>query len=104
MAYNYYPLFPNYYTQHQGILWVQGIEGAKAYPVAPGASVMLMDSESSVFYIKSTNANGVPSMQVFDYVERKPEVKETNYVTREELEALLASMKKEEEDNAEPSI
>ena len=36
------------------IIWVQGEEGAKAYMVAAGNSVLLMDSENSAFYIKST--------------------------------------------------
>lgn len=39
-----------------GIIWVQGEEGAKAYMVAPGNSVLLMDSENSAFYIKSTDS------------------------------------------------
>lgn len=37
-----------------GILWVQGEAGAKSWAVAPGKSVMLMDSESNTFYIKSS--------------------------------------------------
>lgn len=53
-----------------GILWVQGEAGAKAYPVAPGNSVLLMDSESDCFYIKSTDASGIPMpLRVFNYVE-----------------------------------
>ena len=36
-----------------GIIWVQGEAGAKSWAVAPGKSVMLMDSESNTFYIKS---------------------------------------------------
>lgn len=42
------------------IIWVQGEEGAKAYMVAAGNSVLLMDSENSTFYIKSTDASGMP--------------------------------------------
>ena len=42
------------------IIWVQGEEGAKAYMVAAGNSVLLMDSENSAFYIKSTDASGMP--------------------------------------------
>ena len=34
--------------QQQGILWVQGEEAAKAYMVAPGATVLLMDSDHVV--------------------------------------------------------
>ena len=50
------------------IIWVQGEEGAKAYMVAAGNSVLLMDSENSAFYIKSTDASGMPlPLRVFDY-------------------------------------
>lgn len=47
------------------IIWVQGEEGAKAYMVAAGNSVLLMDSENSTFYIKSTDASGMPQHCAF---------------------------------------
>lgn len=54
-----------------GILWVQGEAGAKSWAVAPGKSVMLMDSESNTFYIKSSDASGMPMpLRIFDYTER----------------------------------
>lgn len=37
---------------NNGILWVSGEVGTKSYLVAPGTSVLLMDSESEKFYIK----------------------------------------------------
>lgn len=53
------------------INWVQGVEGAKSWAVAPGKSVMLMDSEASVFYIKSSDNSGMPMpLRIFDYQER----------------------------------
>lgn len=86
---NYNPTY-----QQQGILWVQGQAGAKAYPVASGNSVLLMDSEESVFYIKSTDQSGFPQpLRVFDYKERTVE-KNVEYVTREELNKALAELKK----------
>ena len=36
---------------NNGILWVSGEVGAKSYLVAPGTSVLLMDSESEKFYM-----------------------------------------------------
>ena len=117
MAYNYFPMnyqaYPQAYSQYQTpvqqpyqmpqnnesqIVWVQGIEGAKSYPVAPGKSVLLLDSESSVFFIKSSDASGMPlPLRVFDYTERTqqtpqaPAVQQTpEYVTRSELEDRLA--------------
>ena len=80
-----------------GILWVQGEAGAKSYPVAPGKSVMLMDSESLTFYIKSADPSGMPlPLKVYDYTERVPVQQVTaptaDYVTREELEKRLAEI------------
>ena len=54
-----------------GILWVQGEAGAKSWAVAPGKSVMLMDSESNTFYIKASDQSGMPMpLRIFDYTER----------------------------------
>jgi len=56
--------------QAQGIIWVQGEAAAKAYPVAPGSNVLLMDSEGECFYIKSTDASGMPQpLRTFAYQE-----------------------------------
>ena len=56
--------------QSNGIVWVQGEAGAKSFLVAPNQSVLLMDSESNVFYIKSSDASGMPlPLRVFEYTE-----------------------------------
>lgn len=89
---------PQPQAQSGGIIWVQGEEGAKAYMVAPGNSVLLMDSENSAFYIKSTDASGMPQpLRVFDYTERgtmqraqAAQQPAQDYVTRQEFEALQA--------------
>lgn len=53
-----------------GIIWVQGEAGAKSYLVAPNATVLLMDSENSRFYLKSSDASGVPlPLRKFTYSE-----------------------------------
>lgn len=58
-------------AQSSPINWVQGIEGAKAFPVAPGNTVLLMDSDGSCFYIKSADNCGMPMpLRTFDYKER----------------------------------
>lgn len=81
------------------LIWVQGEAGAKSYMVANGNSVLLMDSESQTFYLKSADASGMPSMRIFDYHEReaqKPQPMQSqdnkNYVTREEFNALAARL------------
>ncbi len=79
------------------IIWVQGLEGAKSYLVAPGNNVLLMDSEGSCFYIKSTDAAGMPMpLRIFDYHERtqtapaqtplqQNHFDASQYITREEF-------------------
>lgn len=56
---------------------VKGEEGAMAYPVAPGQKVTLIDTESAVIYVKSTNALGqVLPLEVYDLVFRQPPMPE----------------------------
>ena len=110
MAYDYYP--PQYYSpvqpviqrpQQQGsdIIWVQGENSAKAYPVLPGRSILLMDSENPVMYIKSTDQSGMPFLRVFDYTERtqngkapQTDVKQ-DYISREEFEKFRIELREE---------
>lgn len=75
------------------VIWVQGEEGAKAYMVAPGNTVQLWDSENPVIYLKSADMSGVPSMRIFDLVERTaariPQNTQNNdFITRAEFSAL----------------
>ena len=91
-----------------GLIWVQGEAGAKSYLVAPGNTVMLMDSESERFYIKSADASGMPlPLRVFAYQEltqqgvQTPVVAEqpnlNNFITREEFEQRIASLTAQKE-------
>lgn len=79
-----------------GIIWVQGEEGAKAYLVAPGNTIWLMDSEAPVFYIKSTDTSGVPMpLRIFDFSERggqsrQVEAQAVDYARREDVDKLSA--------------
>ena len=85
---------------NQGLLWVQGEAGAKSYLVAPNTTVLLMDSEGSRFYLKSTDNAGMPSLRVFEYSEvlqNTPQVSQntqadldSKYVTRAEYDTLNA--------------
>lgn len=83
---------------NQGILWVQGEAGAKSYLVAPNTSVLLMDSEESRFFIKTTDNAGMPTLRTFEYKEvgvnvsepqKQPEISlDDKYVTRQEYNDL----------------
>lgn len=103
--YNYVPQVQQQVVQQpqqdNGILWVQGEAGAKSWAVAPGKSVMLMDSESNTFYIKSSDNSGMPMpLRIFDYTERTQqastsqvathtEIDTSQFVTKDELEEKL---------------
>ena len=56
-------------SQSSTINWVQGDVGARAYPIQPGMSVLLMDSEGQNFYIKSADTMGMPSLKKYAYSE-----------------------------------
>lgn len=83
---------------NQGLLWVQGEAGAKSYLVAPNTTVLLMDSEASRFYLKSTDGAGMPNLRTFEYTEVSQNAPQAlnsrdfnfddKYVTREEYESL----------------
>lgn len=125
MAYNnYFPqsYYPQYYgsqnmpqnqpqfaqntqpASNSGIIWVQGEAAAKAYPVASGQSVLLMDSEDSVMYIKSTDQSGMPQpLRIFEYKERSSNHSEPaavkaspvdEFVSRKEFEEFREDVKR----------
>lgn len=79
-----------------GILWVQGAEGAKSYMLAPNSTVLLMDSEGTRFYIKSTDAAGMPSMRTFEFREVTGLPSSTqsteDFVRRTEFDTLKSKM------------
>ena len=116
MAY-YTPYQAQYYTQMQAqnpihiqqpapvqnnqssLIWVQGIEAAKSYLVAPNTTVLLMDSEKERFFLKSSDASGMPlPLRVFEYSEiiqngaNKPTESVTmdlsSYATKAEFDAF----------------
>ena len=76
---------------NNGILWVSGEVGAKSYLVAPGTSVLLMDSDDTVFYLKTADQSGMPSLRTFKYSEVTGQksfnkTDQNNFVNREEFE------------------
>ena len=85
--------------QNTGIIWVQGENAAKAYPVSAGQSILLMDSEDSIMYIKSTDQSGMPHLRVFEYKERigthKDTPQTTEYISREEFNKFREEIKDE---------
>ena len=79
-------------------LWVLNENEATSYPVAPNNTVTLWDKNLPTIYIKSVNAQGVPSMRVLDFTERIANAPKTpstapfdspnNFVTIDSFNAL----------------
>lgn len=124
MAYNYYN---GYYPQYNGavpdmlnqykgqyqqpvpipqptsssdVLWVLNENEATSYPVAPNNSVVLWDKNEPTIYVKSVNAQGIPSMRILDFKERTGAKAEPEhqckcgdrFVTKEQFEELQAEV------------
>lgn len=99
-----YQMSPQPQMQNQSIIWVQGEAGAKAYPVPAGQSVLLMDSEDAVLYVKSTDQTGRPlPMESYDLVKREsvvsmPQISQKShgndqeYVKMSDLEGKINDM------------
>lgn len=103
--FNPYPMmYPQYFQQpaqgmspptiHADIVQVSGEQEALNYPVAAGMTQMMIDRDDSAIYIKSAYANGQPTLEVYRK-EEKTETPAQDYVTKEELAAMLAGMKEE---------
>lgn len=81
-------------------LWVLNENEATSYPVAPNNTVTLWDKNLPTIYIKSVNAQGIPSMRILDFTERTATAPKTpstpsfnspnNFVTLDSFNALEA--------------
>ena len=103
---NYMPQrnqFPSYFNSNSGvstptnnIIWVQGIEGAKAWQLSPNSMAILLDSEvENKMYIKVSDNIGMSSLRVFNYMEeitpseKTKELDLSQYVTKDEIKNLV---------------
>ena len=101
---SYDPNFPfgytPYYQQKQAqtntYAFVNGLEGAKNFPVMVNQSILLMDSEQQACYLKTSNALGQAKLRCFKLVEVKEEelVKKTENKEVEELRKEVEELKK----------
>ena len=98
------PNYSNMYPQTQGIPnryvmqptsnieYVNGIEGVKSLALAPNSIHLVLDSDSKCFYIKRTDMEGRPSIEVHPYTDletpQKPVDPKLAYVTVEQFNEL----------------
>ena len=85
-------------TPNNDMIFVLGQNEAESYPVAPNATVTMWDKNQKTFYIKTANAQGIPSMQIYDFTERIENTSKSpvehvcqcgdKFATKEQLNAL----------------
>lgn len=88
----------NQQPQANNYFYVNGIIGAKSFQMQPNQTVMLMDSDSPMCYMKQSNSMGQSTLRYFKLVEvdendltqdNKAKPKESaEYVVRAEFEEL----------------
>lgn len=59
------------FQSQTNITFVNGIEGAKAFQLRHNSNVLLMDSDNSKFYVKSTDNLGIANISSYSFVEDK---------------------------------
>ena len=72
-----------------GITFVNGIEGAKGYQLPPNSTVILMDSENSKFYVKTTNNVGLASIEGYKFEKDTVEDKSDIYVKKSDINKYI---------------
>ena len=93
----------NQYQQQQetptnNLLWVQGIEGAKALMLPPNSKVICLDSEiENRAYIKIADELGATKLRKFDIIEIFEDAGTTSkdlsdYVRKDELQELIMTL------------
>lgn len=89
------------------IVWVQGLEGAKAWQLSPNSMIILLDSEvEGKMYIKVSDNIGMSTLRIFNYTEEVQTPSEnkvtvdsldlSQYVTKDELISLVKELLNEQ--------
>lgn len=88
----------NQQPQANNYFYVNGIIGAKSFQMQPNQTVMLMDSDSPMCYMKQTNSMGQATLRYFKLVEiseddlKTPQAQgvqpNVEYALKSDLEAL----------------
>lgn len=92
--YGYQNPYPQAQPQKPTFDFVNGVEGAKSYQVMPAQTAILMDTENSACYIKTSNGIGQASIKYFKVTEcqesdlrhQQPTV---DFATKDDLKSIL---------------
>lgn len=82
------------------IFMISSNNEVNSYLVAPNSTVYFVDLANWCLYSKSADSNGTPKVTVYDMVERKEEIPNTQYLTKEEFDAKIKELIKELKDDS----
>ena len=71
-----------------GLIRVTGMDGARAYQMPPNSAVALFDGGQDVFYVKTTDGAGFPTIRAYSFQPMEQAQAAPDYVTRAEFEQL----------------
>ena len=71
-----------------GLIRATGMDGARAYLMPPNSAVALFDGGQDVFYVKTTDGAGFPTIRAYSFqpMEQAQAMGASDYVTRAEGE------------------
>ena len=79
-------------TNYLPLTFVSGIEGAKAFIVAPNQVIYLKDSDSNILYEKRADAQGRYSLTAFEMKPVNDSKSTSDYATTSDLNALKSML------------
>lgn len=88
--YNHYGAFSNYAQPRTNIYaFVNGIEGAKSFQMLPNQTVLLMDSDSPMCFMKTSNAMGQSTLRYFKLLEvTEQDIKGPSFDVKSEIDSI----------------
>lgn len=69
--------------------WVNGEVGARAYTIAPNSTILLMDSDDPIFYIKTSDIGGKATIKAYKYEEVLEDSRHNDYILKSDLQKVL---------------
>lgn len=95
-SYNPYPLqqtpqvpVSGFNSNRGELVRVTGFDGARAYQMLPNSSAALFDNNEDIFYVKTTDGAGFPTIRAFAFTPIDAQPQQSNdFVTRAEFEKL----------------
>ena len=86
-------MYQNQFQQPvHGFVYVNGIEGARAYQMPPNSEMPLFDANGDVMFVKVTDAAGYPTITVVDCKRRDDVTAPSVYVTQDEMRRVYSDI------------